>query len=144
ASRGIQAFRGLTGEVERTVCSGDGRRVAAVSRDWRVGVWDRPSGRLLLLADTPTGGSTDNAGIALFPDGKRLAYAAGREAVLWDIDTGRSVKRWALPEGYVDQLAFRGIRLLSFRVETSNPKVRPYGTNPANHPRVGRIRNLLG
>jgi serine/threonine protein kinase/WD40 repeat protein len=142
--RGIQTLYGLLGVVEKVVVSHDSRLVVALSDDWQVCVWDRSLGRLLHLFDAPRGSFADNAALAFDPDGRRLAYASGREAILWDIATGKALNVWRLPEGFQDNLAFRADQLLSIRVETPDERVRPYGTSPKKYPRIVRARNLLG
>jgi serine/threonine protein kinase/WD40 repeat protein len=142
--RGIQTLRGLLGPVEKVIISQNGRLVAALSNDWQVCVWDRSAGRLLDLFDAPHGAFADNAALAFDPDGRRLAYASGREAILWDIGTGKALNVWRLLEGFQDDLAFRDDQLLSIRVETPDGRVRPYGTDPTKYPRIIRMRNLLG
>jgi WD40 repeat protein len=142
--RGIQTLRGLLGPVERTSISPDGRVVAALSQDWQLGVWDRSLGRLLHLFDAPQGSYADNAALAFDPASRRLAYASGHEAVLWDIATGKVLKTWRLPEGFQDKLAFRDDQLLSIRFETPDERVPPYDTDPKIYPRVARARELLG
>jgi serine/threonine protein kinase/WD40 repeat protein len=144
--RGIRTLRGLSGRVEKVFYSADGRLVAALSQEWRVAVWDRDAGRLLHVFEVPRGIAVDNAGLALSPDGRRFAFAAGTEACLWDLRSGALVKSWTLPPGYQDTLAFAGPdRLISFRVETKDAKVHPFATNDRRaHPHTGRLRNLLG
>jgi hypothetical protein len=100
---------------------------------------------LLHLFDAPRGSFADNAALALDPKGRRLAYASGREAVLWDVRTGKALNVWRLAEGFQDNLVFRDDQLLSIRVETADERVGPYGQNhPQNYPRIVRARDLLG
>jgi hypothetical protein len=56
------------------------------------------------------------------------------------------IKTWKLFPGLGDQLAFpEASRLLVFRVETESGELGPFGmADPRQHPRVCRIRNLLG
>jgi len=146
--RGIQTLRGLVSQIARQkVCfTADGNRIAAVSLDWRVGIWDLPSGNLRYLLDMAPGLTADNAGLAFSPDGRRLAVSAGHEAKMWDLDTGESTT-WQLPEGLDDTLAFdaTGKRLFLFRMETSDWNHPPYGSSSPHrqYPRVLRMRELL-
>jgi eukaryotic-like serine/threonine-protein kinase len=134
--RGTTTLRGLDSPVSRVAFARDGSVVAALSHGWKAAAWDLPSGRLRLVVDAPLGFSSDNAAIALSPDGKLLALSAGREAHLWDLSSRRRIRTWDLPPGLADQLGFPSPdRLLSFRAEP------PTGTPP---PRVGLIRDLLG
>jgi hypothetical protein len=142
--RGIQSLRGLVGQLGRAAWSHDGRRIAAVSHNWQVAVWDRESNKLLHVFEPPPGKFADNVGLAFSPDGQRLAFSSFRTALLWNLDTGRQVRSWALPIGLVDHLLYQGPeQLLLFRVETEDPEMPPYGTDPGKYPRICRVRNLL-
>jgi WD40 repeat protein len=141
--RGLQSLWGLDAQVDKTALSRDGRLVAALAEDYRVGIWDRSAGRLLRVLEAPIGNFTDNAGLAFSPDGQRFAFAAGTQAKMWEVETGEVLRSWKLPEGFQDNLAFLdGDRLISTRVETTDPGAPPYATNPEKYPRVVRIRNL--
>lgn len=108
-------------------------------------MWDASTGRLRHLLDVPRGFSPDNAGFAFSPDGRRFAFSTGTEAVLWDLETGQELACWSLPPGLNDAIAFHGSdQLLSLRKETRD-NVIPFGPNlPADHPRVIRLRDMLG
>jgi WD40 repeat protein len=81
--------------------------------------------------------------MAFNPDGSQFAFSAGHEAKLWDVATGKELKSWQLNEGLADLLAFAGPdKLLLFRMETRDGKTAPF--NNREHPRVCRLRNLLG
>jgi len=143
--RGIQDYRGLTGLISQVKFSPDGHRLAALSHDWQVGVWERDSGRLIAVLDAPQGLFVDNAALAFSPDGHSLAFAGGHEARLWNLDTGEE-RAWSFRQGDIDheglqdQLAFTGPdRLISTRVETKSGA----GWPPSGPPVVARIRNLL-
>ena len=144
--RGLQTLWGLDGpRIEKTTISRDGRLIAALAQDFRVGIWQehRSAGRLLHVLEVPIGVFTDNAGLAFSPDGRCFAFAAGTQVRIWDVTTGEILKTWTLPEGFQDNLAFLGPdRLISTRVETSDPRLPPYGTDPEKYPRVVRIRDL--
>jgi WD40 repeat protein len=142
--RGLEEWRGLLGLVNQVIFSPDGRWVAGLSNDWKVAVWDRKGGHLRHVLEVPVGFHPDNAGLAFDADGRRLAVSAGVRAAMWDVDSGRRIKTWPLPPGLVDNLAFSGDRLLSFREETASGKVPPTSESDRRaHPRVGRIRDLL-
>jgi WD40 repeat protein len=143
--RGIRTLHGLTTDVIKVALSRDGLLLAALAQDWQVGVWDTATGELRRVLDVPPGLTADNAALALSPDGRRLAFAAGRTASLWDLATGKELRRWPLPPGLTDALAFdpSGQRLLSFRYETEGGIAPPYSTDQRRHPRVCRIRDLL-
>jgi serine/threonine protein kinase/WD40 repeat protein len=138
--RGVQTLRGLLGQVTLVRFSTDGRRVAALSQDWRLGVWDTDTGQLLHVFQTPPGAIADNADFAFHPNGRQLAFATWQSARLWDLASGKTLRSWVLPPGFVDQLAFRPDgKLLSFRVETRDGRAAP----SRKHPGVCRIRDLL-
>jgi hypothetical protein len=64
---------------------------------------------------------------------------------VWDVETAEVLKTWKLPEGFQDNLAFLSVdRLISTRVETTDPGIPPYRTQPEKYPRVVRIRRLDG
>ncbi len=104
--RGIDSLRGLSQSVFTAVFSPDGRLVGALANDWRVGIWDRASRRLLHVLEVTRGSFPDNAALAFSPDGKQFAFSADHEASLWDVVTGELVKTWKIPEGLSDRLAF--------------------------------------
>jgi serine/threonine protein kinase/WD40 repeat protein len=143
--RGIQTLRGLLGQIVTTILSPDGVYVAAISHDWKVGVWDRRTGWLLHLFDAPHGLLADNASLAFSPDGRQLACSAGRGAILWDVRSGQELRSIRLPDGLVDTLVYRGLnRLLLFREETNDERASPNsGFYRRVFPRVVRIRDLL-
>lgn len=153
--RGIRTLRGLKSQVAKVIFSEDNRRLAALSHDWRVGVWQRGSGALEFVLDAPRGNDADNAAIALSPDGRRLGVVAGTRADLWDIPArpahagppaqARRLASWPLPEGLNDLLGFDAEgRLVSFRMETVDNRPPYNSINPwSQHPRVCRIRRLL-
>ena len=144
--RGLRVLRGLGSHPARLAVSPDGRRTAAISNDWHVAVWDHAAGRLIGLFEGPRGSFVESAALAFSPDGKRLAVSAGHGAQLWDLDSGRLVRSWTLPEGLSEVLCFQEPdRLLSARQETSDLRVGPFtAADPRKYPRVVRCRNLLG
>ena len=143
---GIRTLRGLKERVSKSAFSSDGRLVACLSQDWWIAVWQRASGRLLHLIDAPHGTFADNACLAFSPDGRRLTFSSGREARLWDLETGTVLGKWPLPEGLADALAFQGPeRLLLLRMETMDETATPDSRfPPESYPRVLRLRDLLG
>jgi len=144
AGRGVTQLRGLACPISKTCFSPDGRYLAALAHNWELGLWDLHSGFFLHLWEVPRGIFADNAALAFSPDGRQFAFSAGREAVAWDVASGREFRRWELYEGFVDQLAYAGPnRLLSLRAETQGGRLGPYSNaHPAQHPRVCRLREL--
>jgi serine/threonine protein kinase/WD40 repeat protein len=129
--RGIQTLRGLSQPVASVRLSRGGKRLAAITHDWEVGVWDFPQGRLRRVFRVPPGMSADNAALALSQDGRQLAYCSGQAARLWKVDSDEAAKEWALPPGLVDRMAFDADgRLLLCRFERDG--------------RAYQVRNLLG
>jgi len=143
--RGIQTLRGLSGQIAKICISADGKRFAAFSHNWEAGVWDLATGRLLRIFETPKGESADNAALALDGNGTRVAVAAQSATTVWNVQTGSELANWDLPPGLVNMMGFRDAEhLLLFRVETEDAITAPFSENdPARHPRVCRIRNLL-
>ena len=144
--RGLRTLRGLSQRIEKVAISADGRRIAALTNDWEVGVFDTLSGALLGVADAPEGYFTDNAALALNADGSRLVCSAGTQAKLWDVGARRLLRKWELPPALTEAAGFRRDgHLLLIRQETKGGKVPPFGspeTHPKNHPRVCRVYGL--
>lgn len=143
--RGIKTLRGLSGEVSKICFSADGRKFAALSHNWEVGVWDLAEGHLLRILEVPRGEYADNAALAFSPDGKRLAFSAWKAARMWEVQSGVELAAWELPPGLVETLGFPDENhLLLFRMETLDGRRAPLSdAPPKNHPRVCRIRDLL-
>jgi serine/threonine protein kinase/sugar lactone lactonase YvrE len=143
----IRSLAGLATQTARIVFSRSGKLLAALSHDWQVAVWELPSGRLLHVYQVPSFFEyTDNSCVALDEKGRRLAFASGTDAALWDIDTGRVLRRWTLPPGMGTLLFFHGPdRLTLFRWETTTGVIPfgDYASPPEKHPRVYRFYNLL-
>lgn len=137
AGRGLTRLRGLTAPVSVVVVSRDGRRIAALSHDWRVAVWDIGGpgcARLRSVLEGLRGDTADNAALAFSPDGLSLAGSAGREARVWDLETGEA-RVWPLKDGLVDALAYTSAESLHlFRAEREKEGER----------RRGVLREMLG
>ena len=134
--RGLRTLRGLQQRIEKVAVSLDSRRVAALSNDWEIGVFDRKSGALIGITEAPQGVFTDNAAIALNADGTRLVCSAGSEAKLWDVQEKRLLRKWKLPPALTEAAGFRPDgKLILIRQETKGGVVGPYGEFPApSHP----------
>jgi serine/threonine protein kinase/WD40 repeat protein len=116
--RGVQVLRGLTAPIHQIWFSSDTRWVAGLSDDWQVAVWDVPRGRLRFLLAVPPGVSTDMAGGCFDSRAEKFAFASWDEACLYDMATGKTLRRWPLPGGLWDQLQFDETgRLLLLRRE---------------------------
>jgi serine/threonine protein kinase/WD40 repeat protein len=116
--RGQLELHGLGRQVSLVRFSPDGRRLAALAQNWQVALWELPNGRLLNVLDVRHGWSPDNAALAFSADNRCFAFCAGEEASLWDVDSGRKLETWPLPQGLIDRLAFvSNQRLWLFRWE---------------------------
>jgi WD40 repeat protein len=145
--RGVQSLRGLDGQIAHSkVCfASDSRKLAALSLDWRIGVWDLPTGFLHSVLEISPGLTADNAGLTFNHNGRKLACSVGAEAKMWDLESGK-VTTWRLPEGLGDTLVFDAgdTRLWLFRVETTDGMHPPDSRSPLSQfPRVCRMRDLL-
>jgi serine/threonine protein kinase/WD40 repeat protein len=145
SGRGIRHLRGMPASIQKVAFSRDGKRVAALSKDWWAGVWDRDTGRLILLCAVPRGLFHGNADLVFSPDARSLAVAAGKSATLWDVESGQS-RHWDIPWGLTDALAYPDPgHLMLMRSEVSDGSQPPAsGAPPATYPRVCVLRNLLG
>jgi WD40 repeat protein len=145
--RGVQSLRGLDGQVAHSkVCfDHDARRIAALSLDWQIAIWDLPSGFLYRLLEISPGLTADNSGLAFSHDGHKFACSVGAEVKLWDLESGQ-LTTWQLPQGLEDTLAFDASdkRLWLFRVETEDGLHPPDSRSlPSRYPRVCRMRDLF-
>jgi serine/threonine protein kinase/WD40 repeat protein len=144
--RGVRSLRGLAGSLVRTWLSPDDRLVVSMSDEWKIAVWERETGRLVAIFEAPPGIYSDNTGLAISPDNRRVAFSSHRQARLWNIDSGRELGSWKLPIGLQDRLAFKGTeQLMLARAETHDSEVAPYGgTDPEKYPRHCAVYDLLG
>lgn len=116
--RGLATLRGLAAQISKVCFSPDGGFVAALSHDWEIGIWDSQTHRLLRVIEAPPGSTADNASLAFSPSGRRLAFSTFNEARLWNVENGREVTSWPLPEGFADTLGFlKEDELFLFRLE---------------------------
>jgi WD40 repeat protein/serine/threonine protein kinase len=87
--------------------SPDGRRLAVVTRDDRIHVWDVAGRRRLHVLSGPTGVSVGHCRVAFSPDGTLLAGGACDGRVrLWDATTGEPAGVLQAPEPHIYDLAF--------------------------------------
>ncbi len=115
---GIHALRGFVTTARQVWFSPDSRLVASLSDDWRVAVWEAESGKLLRLFEAPVGDVADNASGVFDARSQQFAFATWTNACLYDLDSGRVLRRWPLTNGFSDQLQFdRDGRLLLVRRE---------------------------
>ncbi len=118
--RGVHRLRGLNAIVRKVWISPDSRLIAALSDDWSLAVWETASGHLRHLYEAPAGNLADNAGGAFDAAGNRFGFAAGREARLYDLESGGTLEQWHLPQGFSEEVQFDAQgRLLLVRRERS-------------------------
>jgi WD40 repeat protein len=90
----VRILKGHEMQIAAVTYAPDGKRLASLSLDNTVRVWDTATGqalRTLRLGGKPSG-ETDARGLAYSADGKRLAAAAQRETVkVWDAATGQAL-----------------------------------------------------
>ena len=87
--RVIQTLLVTASQVAQVAFSQNGRHIAVLSHDWRLGVWEAGNAKLLHVFDTPRGWYADNAGWAFDEDEKRLAFCTGRQAKLCSVECVR-------------------------------------------------------
>jgi WD40 repeat protein len=142
--RGIEMLRGLSGQVAKIRFSPDGRHLAAFTHGWQAAIWDLPSGRLRHRFDVPKGKFAADAALEFSSDSRRIAFASYQDAKLWEVESGKEIGSWTFPIGHSNLLGFHPSgKLLLFRLETTDG-VWPFATDPVEHPRVCRIRELFG
>jgi len=145
--RGVQTLRGLDGQIAHSkVCfADDARRIAALSADWRIAIWELPTGFLHRVFEISPSSTADNGGLAFSHDGRKFACSSGDEAKLWDLESSRTTT-WRLPPGLGNTLVFDSTdtHLWLFRVETADGAHPPDSRSPlSQYPRVCRVRDLL-
>jgi WD40 repeat protein len=102
--------------VEDLSYNGDGSRLATVSRDGIVKIWDVATGRELRSIRELAGRAVavlqareqaaHSVAVAFQPDGKAVAFAAGKDIKLYDPDSGKELRTLAGHTGGVTSLAF--------------------------------------
>jgi WD40 repeat protein/tRNA A-37 threonylcarbamoyl transferase component Bud32 len=96
--RGIRTLRGLSSQISQVCLSADGRRLAALAHNWRVGVWEAGSGRLLRRLrprreswpTTQRWPSAPTAGAWRWPRGGSRDCGTWRRARWWPAGTCRA------------------------------------------------------
>lgn len=116
--RGIKTLRGLSAPVRKVWFSLNGERVAALSDNWHVGIWDLETRNLISIFETTAGVFADNAGGTFDKNGDRFVFAAGTEAVSFDLRSLKVSRKWKLKSGLFDHVEFDAdARILLARIE---------------------------
>jgi WD40 repeat protein len=127
------------GWLQSTVLSEDGRRLALSAREKAVHVWDLTTGeppRSIRLRGFP-------CGLALSPNGDRLAIDAGTTVYIHDAATLRLLAQWKAKYSYVPDLAWSPDGRLLARTDRSTT-VRVYEVDSGTVVMaVGTRRGLL-
>jgi WD40 repeat protein len=118
AGRGVAELRGLSSQVRQIAFSHDSQRLAALSDNWEVGLWNTASNQLERVLEAPKGLFADNAALAFNRDDTCLAFATSTDTRLWEVPSGQLLHSWRLPRGLVQKLGFGPTdRLLHFQCE---------------------------
>src|SRR4051794_15325304 len=87
------------GPISSAALSSDGTLLATAGRR-SVRVWNLVTGQVQHSFRCENGPTFACPGLCFSPDGKRLGYVRGPEfACVWDVATGREVKRWTGAHG---------------------------------------------
>ncbi len=123
---GVQRLQGLAAQVSKVWLSPDGNWLAGLAHDWRLGVWEIPSGRLRWIFETPRGDAADNAGVVFRTSDATVTASMGDGAVRWRLADGTVAQSWRLPWGYCDDLGLdRHDQLWALRRESAGRGATP-------------------
>jgi hypothetical protein len=144
--RVARTLYGVRPPFREVVFSPDESLLAALSNDWQIGIWERATGRLLAVLDAPPGIDTGNAGFAISPDNRKVAFSSHESSRMWEIETGTILRDWKLPIGLSDKLRFDGPEHLILARAEAEGGAQPYDpaiSDPKEHPRYCALYDLL-
>lgn len=140
----IRSCRGLRGAIAKLCFSPNGNRLAALSQNWQVGVWDTERGVLQHRFDVPQAEFSDSAAIAFDAEQRHLVYCNGTSARKWDLETGEVLNTWlGLASGMQNHLCFVGQQLRLIRFESKDGRTVPFLNDRYENPFVCRAYALL-
>jgi WD40 repeat protein/tRNA A-37 threonylcarbamoyl transferase component Bud32 len=101
----LKTFFSHTTEITSVVYSPDGKRLAAVSPDQTLRVWDVESGKNVITLGCDQGSFCC---VAFSPDGSRLAAGSTNKTIrIWETATWQLIRNIKAHSDYVTSLAFR-------------------------------------
>src|SRR5262249_15514304 len=123
----VRRFEGHAAAVHSATFSPDGRFALSGGEDQTVRRWEVESGKELQKLVDPIHHSI--LCVAFSPDGRRVLSSGPSHALLWDLDTGKDLRRFRGGETWMESVAFspdgrrvltvgRGVRVLLWDAET--------------------------
>ncbi|MCI0535546.1 MAG: serine/threonine-protein kinase [Verrucomicrobiales bacterium] len=94
SGRGVRALRGLGGLYGQVKFSPDGRLIAALAHNWRVGIWETLTGQLQHVLTVPKGDITAAAWLGFNSDGSQFAFGHKSAGSLWNVSSGIEACSW--------------------------------------------------
>jgi Protein kinase domain/WD domain, G-beta repeat len=85
----LMSFRGHEARIAKVAFCAAGRRIVSCSDDKTIRVWEVETGKEHQRMAHNHGVSD----LAIFPDGRRVLAASADSSIVWDLETGRQVRR---------------------------------------------------